>query len=70
MDHTVLPANNTMPALPSWHSPDVTTRCQQHQSTKVELYSGNKMVVFVVVVSDAVIMMLYVQFSCRQPAVC
>ena len=25
MDHTVLPANNTMPAFPSWHSPDVTT---------------------------------------------
>ena len=25
MDHTVLPANNTMPALPSWRSPDVTT---------------------------------------------
>jgi len=25
MDHTVLPANNTMPAFPSWCSPDVTT---------------------------------------------
>jgi len=25
MDHTVLPANNTMPAFPSWLSPDVTT---------------------------------------------
>jgi len=25
MDHTVLPANNTMPAFPSWHLPDVTT---------------------------------------------
>jgi len=25
MDHTVLPANNTMPAYPSWRSPDVTT---------------------------------------------
>jgi len=25
MDHTVLPANDTMPAFPSWHSPDVTT---------------------------------------------
>ena len=25
MDHTVLPANNTMPAFPSWRSPDVTT---------------------------------------------
>ena len=24
-DHTVLPANNTMPAFPSWRSPDVTT---------------------------------------------
>jgi len=24
-DHTILPANNTMPAFPSWHSPDVTT---------------------------------------------
>ena len=22
MDHTVLPANNTMPAFPSWRSPD------------------------------------------------
>ena len=25
MDHTVLPANNTMPAFPSWRSPDATT---------------------------------------------
>jgi len=25
MDHAVLPANNTMPAFPSWRSPDVTT---------------------------------------------
>ena len=25
MDHTVLPANNTMPAFPSWHSPNVNT---------------------------------------------
>ena len=25
MDHTVLSANNTMPAFPSWRSPDVTT---------------------------------------------
>ena len=25
MDHTVLPANNTMPAFPSWRSSDVTT---------------------------------------------
>ena len=25
IDHTVLPANNTMPAFPSWRSPDVTT---------------------------------------------
>jgi len=25
MDHTVLPANNTMTAFPSWRSPDVTT---------------------------------------------
>jgi len=25
MDHTVLPANNTVPAFPSWRSPDVTT---------------------------------------------
>ena len=25
MDHTVLPANNTMPAFPSWRSPDVAT---------------------------------------------
>jgi len=25
MDHRVLPANNTMPAFPSWRSPDVAT---------------------------------------------
>jgi len=25
MDHTVLPAKKTMPAFPSWRSPDVTT---------------------------------------------
>jgi len=25
MDHTVLPANNTMPAFPSWRSPNVAT---------------------------------------------
>ena len=25
VDHTVLPANNTTPAFPSWRSPDVAT---------------------------------------------
>ena len=25
VDHTVLPANNTMPDFPLWRSPDVTT---------------------------------------------
>jgi len=40
MDHTVLPANNTMPAFPSWRSQDVTTTATEaadihlHHATK------------------------------------
>jgi len=33
MDHTVLPANNTMPAFPSWRSPDVTTQQLRQQTS-------------------------------------
>jgi len=34
MDHTVSPANNTMPAFPSWRSPDVTTTATEAASRR------------------------------------
>ena len=37
MDHTVLPANNTMPAFPSRHSPDVTTRATEAADIQLQL---------------------------------
>jgi len=37
IDHTVLPANNTMPALPSWRSPDVTTTAAEAADIQLQL---------------------------------
>jgi len=37
MDHTVLPANNTMPAFPSWRSPDVTTTATEAADIQLRL---------------------------------
>ena len=37
MDHTVLPANNTMPAFPSWRSPDVTTTATEAAYIQLQL---------------------------------
>ena len=37
MDHTVLPANNTMPAFPSWRSPDVTTTATDAADIQLQL---------------------------------
>jgi len=37
MDHTVLPANNTMHAFPSWHSPDVTTTATEAAVIQLQL---------------------------------
>jgi len=37
MDHTVLPANNSMPAFPSWHSPDVTTTATEAADIQLQL---------------------------------
>jgi len=37
MDHTVLPANNTMPAFPSWRSPDVTTTATEAADIQLQL---------------------------------
>jgi len=37
MDHTVLPANNTMPAFPLWHSPDVTTTATEAAHIQLQL---------------------------------
>jgi len=37
MDHTVLPANNTMPAFPSWHSADVTTTATEAADIQLQL---------------------------------
>ena len=37
MDHTVLPANNTMPAFPSWRSPDVTTAATEAADVQLQL---------------------------------
>ena len=37
MDHTVLPANNTMPAFPLWRSPDVTTTATEATDIQLQL---------------------------------
>jgi len=37
MEHTVLPANNTMPAFPSWRSPDVTTTTNEAADIQLQL---------------------------------
>jgi len=37
MDHTVLPANNIMPAFPSWRSPDVTTTATEAADIQLQL---------------------------------
>jgi len=37
MDHTVLPANNTMPAFPSWRSSDVTTAATEAADIQLQL---------------------------------
>jgi len=37
MDHTVLPANNTMPAFPLWRSPDVTTAVTEAADIQLQL---------------------------------
>ena len=39
MDHTVLglPANNTMPTVPSWRSPDVTTTATEAADIQLQL---------------------------------
>jgi len=37
MDHTVLPGNNTMPAFPSWRSPDVTTAATEAADIQLQL---------------------------------
>jgi len=37
MDHTVLPANNIMPAFPLWHSPDVTTTSTEAADIQLQL---------------------------------
>jgi len=37
MDHTVLPANNTMPAFPSWRSLDVATTATEAADIQLQL---------------------------------
>jgi len=37
MDHIVLPANNTMPAFPSWRSTDVTTTATEAAEIQLQL---------------------------------
>jgi len=37
MDHTVLPANNTMPAFPSWRSPHVATTATEAADIQLHL---------------------------------
>jgi len=37
MDHTVLPANNTMPDFPLWRSPDVTTTATEAADIQLQL---------------------------------
>jgi len=39
MDHTVLPANNTIPAFPLWRSPDVTTTAIEPADIQLQLTS-------------------------------
>jgi len=43
MDHTVLPAKNTMPAFPSWHSPDVTTTATEAADIRLQLTTADNM---------------------------
>jgi len=40
MDHTVLPANNTMPAFPSWRSPDVATTATEAADIQLQLQNN------------------------------
>jgi len=37
MDHTVLAVNNTMPAFPSWRSPDVATTATKAADIQLQL---------------------------------
>jgi len=37
MDHTVLPADNTMPVFPSWRSPDVTITATEAADVQLQL---------------------------------
>jgi len=37
MDHTVLPANNTMPAIPLWRSPDVANTATEAADIQLQL---------------------------------
>jgi len=37
MDHTVLAASNTMPAFPSWRSPDVATTATEAADIQLQL---------------------------------
>jgi len=37
MDHTVIPASNTMPGFPSWRSPDVTTTVTEAADIQLQL---------------------------------
>jgi len=37
MDHTVLPANNTVPVFPLWRSPDVTTTATDAADIQLQL---------------------------------
>ena len=37
VDHTVLPANNTTPAFPSWRSPDVATTATEAAVIQLQL---------------------------------
>jgi len=37
VDHTVLPANNTTPAFPSWRSPDVATTATAAADIQLQL---------------------------------
>jgi len=45
MDHTVLPANSTMPAFPLWRSPDVTTTATETVDIQLQLINGFSSVV-------------------------
>jgi len=37
MDHTVLPANNTVFAFPSWRSPDITATATEAADIQLQL---------------------------------